>query len=333
MPERETSAEIDEAAAAWAMRIDEAVLSGHEQALFEEWLEGDVRRLGAYARAKAVLVHMKRAKALGPDFAPEAFVEDPGADAGAFPVDQGVRTPLITRRRMLVGASAVAAAGAMAVIIPGRPASALTYETGRGETRLLPLGDGSTVTLNTSSKIIVRTDGRTAELLHGEALFKVASPRHSPFMVQAGGLAIRAEKADFVICRIDERPLEVKVCEGAIQLRGNNGEGPRLIEANRQAVLAPDGRIIEQLVTPSALERGLAWQEGMLSFEDTPLSQAAAEFARYSDPAIEIADPAVAAETITGVYSANNPEGFAEAVALGLNLHIQTTPGGIRLSR
>ncbi len=45
MSKRETSSEIDEAAASWAMRIDEAVLGGRERAEFERWLQGDVRRL------------------------------------------------------------------------------------------------------------------------------------------------------------------------------------------------------------------------------------------------------------------------------------------------
>jgi transmembrane sensor len=71
----------------------------------------------------------------------------------------------------------------------------------------------------------------------------------------------------------------------------------------------------------------------MLSFEDTPLQEAAEEFARYSDRKIEIGDVAVGAETVTGLYAANNPEGFAQAVALSLNLHVQKTSGGIILVR
>jgi transmembrane sensor len=71
----------------------------------------------------------------------------------------------------------------------------------------------------------------------------------------------------------------------------------------------------------------------MLSFDDTPLSEAAEAFARYSDRKIRLADMAVGAETVTGLYAANDPEGFARAVALGLDLHVQSAPGGIIVSR
>lgn len=76
MPKRETSSEIDEAAALWAMRNDGAGLDDRQQADFDCWLEGDARRLGAFARAQAVLVHVRRAKALGTGFEPTAFDRD-----------------------------------------------------------------------------------------------------------------------------------------------------------------------------------------------------------------------------------------------------------------
>ncbi|WP_214625379.1 FecR family protein [Sphingobium nicotianae] len=314
------------------MRIDEAVLDEDEQTAFDMWLEGDLRRVGAFARAQAVLVHAKRAKALGSDFEPTAFTPDPADPAS---ITDGQPAPRrLTRRKLLIGASAIAATGVFAMVLPLKRASAKIYETSRGETRLVPLEDGSTVTLNTDSSIAVTIDGehRTVALTRGEALFKVATAEHAPLIVEAGDTALRAQNATFTVCRLDDELLKVRVCEGSVEVRRDTSE-PRLLRANMQATLPANGAFIARNIAPETLRRELSWQEGMLSFEDTPLRQAADEFARYSDRRIGIGDPTVGAETVTGLYAANNPEGFARAVALSLNLHVQSSAGGIILSR
>lgn len=344
MSKRETSSEIDETAAVWAMRIDDAALDREGQAEFDRWVSGDPRRAGAFARAQAVLVHLKRAKALGSEFEPEHFNREAkaGESGNVAPLAvadaPGAVAPasVLTRRRMLIGASAVAACGAVAVFVPARPASARIFETGKGETRLIPLEDGSTVTLNTASRIALTIDDRrrTAQLLQGEALFKVADGK-VPFTVEADDTSVRTVKATFAVCRLEKSPIRVEVCEGNVEIEraGLLAGEKRVLRANTQAFMAADGGVIERSVAPEALERELAWQEGMLSFEDTPLSEAAEEFARYSDRKILIADGGVGAETVTGLFAANNPEGFARAVALGLNLKVRPASGGIALAR
>jgi len=336
MSKRETSAEIDEAAALWATRIDDAVLGGAEQAELDAWLQADIRRLGAFVRAQVVLVHVRRAKALGSEFDPASFDHDRDAAEiiAEMPAEERPAPAGLTRRKMFIGASAIAASGALAIFVPIGRASARIYETSRGESRLVPLDDGSTVTLNTDSRIAVTIDDaqRRVQLVHGEALFKVATAKGAPFIVDAGDASLRARKATFAVCRLGAQPLQVKVCDGDVEV-ARAAAATRLLHANMQAILPSDGTIIERGVTAQALQRDLAWQEGMLSFEDTPLSTAAQQFARYSNRKIQIADPAVAAETVTGRYAANNPEGFAQAVALGLDLHMQSTPAGITLAR
>lgn len=336
MSRRETSAEIDDAAAQWAMRLDEAGPRETEQTEFEQWLEGDIRRVGAFARAQAVLVHVRRARALGTNFEPSRFEGVPG-EAVAPDSLEAPAAPFLTRRRMLMGVSAVAATGAFAVLLPTQRAAAVVYETGRGEVRLVPLSDGSTVTLNTDSRIAVTIDDthRHVQLVHGEALFKVATAKRPAFTVETGEMSVRAQSATFAVCRLKAGAPEVKVCDGNVDVAKSSflGRNTRHLGANMRAVIKPDGVMIDGKVAAGTLERELAWQEGMLSFEDTPLSQAVAQFARYSDRHIRIADPAVAAETVTGLYAANNPEGFAQAVALGLNLHMQKTAGNIILTR
>jgi transmembrane sensor len=79
------------------------------------------------------------------------------------------------------------------------------------------------------------------------------------------------------------------------------------------------------------VERRLAWREGMISFDGDSLAQAAAQFARYSDTHIVIADPAIGRLSVVGLYSATNPIGFARAVALSMNLRVELHGETVRL--
>lgn len=55
MPERESSGDIDRAAAEWAARLDRDELTPAEKLALERWTQADPRRLGALARAMAIL--------------------------------------------------------------------------------------------------------------------------------------------------------------------------------------------------------------------------------------------------------------------------------------
>jgi len=109
MTRRETAQEIEEAAALWAARLDRAPLTAEEERALEAWLAGDVRRAGAFAKARAVALHTERARALGPQF-----------DAAAF-APQTIFEPQVAARptrRVAFGAIAAVLAG---VIVSGLP--------------------------------------------------------------------------------------------------------------------------------------------------------------------------------------------------------------------
>lgn len=328
MSKRETSAEIDAAAADWAVRIDGAPFDESLQRTLEAWTSQDQRRLGAYARARAVLNHSKRIRALGPNFEPDAFAEAAPVRAGAVPH---------SRRRVLAfgGLGAIAAgAGALAFALE---AAAETFHTGRGEIRLIPLKDGSSVTLNTLSSIRVRSAaGRhCVDMLSGEALFDAVKGPQGPLEIFAGDNCMRAAGASFTIAKLQPDTVEVMVRRGDVEVesRRTATDRRRRLPANTRVAFLRDRPVRQEILTPAQIARQLAWREGMLSFEDQPLASAAREFERYSGVRIRFADPQIAAETVTGLYAANNPAGFAQAVAVSLDLRMQRTSDGVVLTR
>src|SRR3984957_5323761 len=80
------------------------------------------------------------------------------------------------RRRHFAAIAASIVLAAAAVMLYLQAVRAPTYATAIGEQRSLVLVDGSTVELNSRSKIAVHysTQGRRVELLQGQALFHVA---------------------------------------------------------------------------------------------------------------------------------------------------------------
>jgi len=320
---RRTAQEIDAEAAEWAARTDRGPLQPEQEKQFQAWLQDDVRCMGAYGRMRAIALTSDRARALGPDFDPAAFISPP-----AFP-----RRRLLQLGGAVAASLLVAAGGAWQVLrLRGR------FATGKGETKVVALKDGSVVTLNTASEIQVNYSDtlRGVELLQGEALFDVAKNRARPFVVTAGDTNVRAVGTSFAVRRLEEAPVQILVREGVVEVfKPASGKMPVRVSANSMAEAAQDQdrAIAARAVPPAQLQRQIAWQTGQIAFEGETLAQAAAEFARYSDTKIIIDDPALAREEITGLFKTTDPVGFAKKTAISLNLRVAIGEGEVRLSR
>jgi len=317
-----TAHQIDAEAADWAARLDRGPLAAEQEAQFRDWLSADVRCAGAFGRIRAVALSTERARALGPDFDPAVF------------------EPAPARRYVLQIGGAIAATaligmgGAWQMLrLRGR------FSTGKGETKVVALKDGSVVTLNTDSEMLVRyTDElRSVELIRGEALFDVAKNRARPFVVVAGDTNVRVVGTSFSVRRLEAAPIQVLVREGIVEVFKPSAVGahPVRITANTMAVAQTDpAAAIAAMPVPLAqVHRQMAWQKGQIAFEGETLAQAAAEFARYSDTRIVIDDPALAKEEIAGLFKATDPVGFAQTIAISLNARARIGEGEVRLAR
>ena len=319
-----TAHQIDAEAADWAARFDRGPQTADLEQDFRAWRDGDVRCVGAYARIRAVALSTERARALGPDFDPEAFAATPS---------------ILPRRRILqlggaIAASLLVGVGAGWQLLRNRG----RFTTAKGETKVIALKDGSVVTLNTASEILVNYSDalRSVELVRGEALFDVARNKARPFVVAAGDTSVRVVGTSFSVSRFDAAPIRVLVREGIVEVFKPSALNvqPVRITANTMA-MSPDDQtdIIAQAVPSAQVRRAMAWQEGQIAFEGQTLAQAAAEFSRYSDTRIVVEDPALAREEIAGLFKATDPVGFANTIAISLNAHVRVGEGEVRLTR
>jgi transmembrane sensor len=231
------------------------------------------------------------------------------------------RTAQTARRRprMAVAAS-VAACLSLAGMLAWRsfdtsPAGEV-YQTAAGERHTVELADGSTVTLNTRSR--VRTEysrrERRLELETGEAVFEVAKDPRRPFVVMAGGQAVTAHGTVFDV-RLGPGQLDVALLEGSIVVKPQAapaGSGTRVQPGQRLRV---SGRTVSLTDIPK-LEHVASWRSGIVIFEDTTLSAAVAEMNRYGAQPIRLADAELASLRLSGSFRIDRPDAFLEALEL-----------------
>lgn len=329
MRESETSATIDLAAAAWVDRIYPGPLTDREQADFDDWLTSDIRHLGAFVRTRAVMIYARR---LG---------EVPPADAGAqessaddLPANE-YEEP--SRRRFLAfGASAAVVIGAVLAAGVSWQSHAQTYSTEVGEMRLISLPDGSRVTLNTATAVRVSFSDRERHVVlsAGEALFDVAKDPNRPFIVTTDGLMVRAVVTSFNVRRMAGRQVQIIVRNGAVKVEQDTGSTTKswLLDSNASLTTGSGQPANIRSLDQLDVDQRLAWREGMLAFEDTTLAQAAEEFSRYSNLRILMESDSVGRLTVTGLYAASDPDGFARSLELSLGIKATRTADAIILT-
>lgn len=325
MTHLEKNNEIDNEAARWAARVDREPLSPKDQLALDAWLAADVRHLGAYAKAQAIFAHMDRARALGTGFDPQRFVEA-----------EAVKSP--TRRRAIqIGVAAAALACVAIPVLRRSQKSTQTVSTQRGETRVVPLEDGSVVTLNTATRVAIfyTRERRHVQLQAGEALFDVAKDPRRLFTVSANETQVRAVGTSFTVRLMPQQVVKVLVREGIVEMKSAvlPAAPAVLVPANTQALAPVNAPIAAEAIPQREVDRELTWRVGRIAFEGESLREAVEMFARYSDTRIVIDDPAIAERTITGLFVSNDPVGFSRAVAISLNLRADVGDGEVRLSR
>ena len=332
MAERKTSRDIDQAASDWTARLDRGPLSVEAEEAFQAWLSGDPRSKGALLRAQALSLISESAQALGPNFDPTAFAAPKRAPSIG-----------LSRRHALIWTGSGAAAASLVALGVGMPAAGAVISTKRGEIRLAPLKDGSTVLLNTQSSVRVKYDEgeRCVTLLKGEAYFSVARDEKRPFIVEVSGCRLRTEQAGFRVRKLDQDPVDVLVNQGQVDVLPRNQTASAdilALQANTRVILSDpaDGRSAVQHphpIAPDVVTRELAWREGKLAFEGESLKQAADTFARYSGTRIQIRDPGLAREPVTGLFAANDPVGFSRAIARVFDAKLEREGDDVVLTR
>lgn len=377
--------QIYQEASEWFVECRAGDLEAKTRQAFDSWLRKSPEHLKAYLELSAI---WNDGPSLDPDgrLDPDTLIAEALADRDDVIDLSAARSGMDTPNAPPEGTTAAAleaatpplhqayrrfrwrsvAAIAASLVIAGvaalfyvRTSQAPNYATEIGEQRSLTLTDGSTVELNSRSKIVVRytSQGRNVELLQGQALFRVAKDANRPFIVKTGATLVRAVGTEFDVYQKRDGTV-VTVVEGRVAIltghalpepRAQTDENDKPQQTNLEFSAVPKGQVGnilvaagEQLtVTPKLISiaehpniaTATAWTQRQLVFESAALSDVADEFNRYNDRQLIVADPRLGTFHVSGVFSSTDPASLIRFLRARPELKITETESQIRIEK
>jgi transmembrane sensor len=267
-----------------------------------------------------------------------AHLPDLPRPAGSFAAWPRVRHASSTTRFGLVGAAALTLVFAAAFYLLKDP----SLSTGYAEQKTVTLADGTEVTLNANSRLLVDYTNRVRQvtLARGEALFNVTKHQSRPFVVIIGSRKVIALGTSFDVRRDDTREpsFTVTLIEGRVAIQPLAAPDLMPLSAMDAITLLNPGQRLriagntpDTLDTPS-IDKVTAWQRGQLIFEDTSLRDAAKEFNRYGKRRLSVDASVSDRFRVGGVFRIGDPDSFAHAMANAYQLRIIESTDEIKLS-
>jgi transmembrane sensor len=322
------AAAVEAEAARWVARFDAGDVSARDQAAFQEWLNRSPLHREAIAVYGNLWSEFDALKSL----TGSGEVEQPAVVRDSRPAMRERALPWLAA---CAASLVVVAAGAGFLLHPKprlsasaqRPVLARapdkgTYETAVGSQKKITLADGTSVILNTNSRLDVdfADKQRDVHLTRGEAYFEVVHDKTRPFTVYANNYVVRdigtafdvhLSKAGLVEVGVTKGSVEVKPADGAHVIDAANSLG--VVTAGHDIVL---GEKVERAeAVPSAdMGRKLAWRQGQLIYTGQPLGEVLADVSRYSNIKIELADPALADLPVGGAFRTDQIEAIFAAL-------------------
>jgi transmembrane sensor len=232
------------------------------------------------------------------------------------------------RQRWRIYSGVMAAAAAVAILIAvlaGRPRE---FATRIAERHVATLNDGSHIELNaqTSLSVDFSRSERRVRLMRGEALFTVAKDSTRPFLVETPSGVVRVTGTIFNVRAARDERVEVTVLEGNVRVRATNTPAETALVPGAQAVLAAEKVALREL-PQGAAQDAVAWREGRVVFNDTPLAEALERFSGYHAQVIA-ADSGVADLRLGGRYALDDLNGFLDSLERVLGVRVVREANG-----
>ncbi|WP_374763502.1 FecR family protein [Yunchengibacter salinarum] len=368
---------LREEAAYWCVTMADPAVTRLTKARFAEWITRSPAHLREYAATESLWEETARqGEALDPEnrvvpLFPGRALATPGVRrAAAF---RGMVKGVL-RAGSRRPAAGLAGAAALVLLLVGSlllntptPLTETngTYDTVRGETRVISLADGSVLHLNTASRVRVafEPEQRSVRLDHGQAYFKVAKDAERPFVVQVDDRQVRAVGTAFDVKAFDA-DMTVTVVEGEVLVsdpgaeaetdKGGDdrpvrpveadspatGAGRQVIDpvnvvgwstslkANERLVVARNAPIPRARPTRVQAHQETAWRQNMLIFSKDRLARVVADFNRYNRTRLLLPDDRIGDLKVSGTFDPRDPRTFARTIATAAGLSVSRGPGG-----
>lgn len=316
-------------------------MEGARRAAFESWLSLNAENRRAWERVErswgaidAVGIDTLR-RALGPSAGTSAHDRRTGRSHPRWPIGLALAAGLgavITIPSVLLhgGISPFSSSAVPATASAFGTGPIHRYRSGKGERPKITLADGSILTLDGGTEILVRIAGdrRDVWLRRGRGMFDVAKDKSRPFVVRAADRQVTALGTSFSV-RADPGAIKVVLAEGRVAI-ARVGSGA----AKTDAVLHPGQMFAGTTgeagkVQAADLSSELSWRQGLITLNDVPLAEAAREVNRYNDRLIELRGPDTPGLRVSGVFQVGAPDHFADLISQTLPVTVRHERSGI----
>ncbi|MCF4979273.1 FecR family protein [Pseudomonas gessardii] len=187
------------------------------------------------------------------------------------------------------------------------------------------LEDGSHIVLGSHSAISTEFDAtqRRIRLLRGELYVDAAHDAKRPLSIETTDATITVVGTQFSVSKRGN-DVVVAVRQGLVRFANREGKQSLLQVGNWQQL--HDGHL--QPLSLEGAERKMAWLNGRLSFQDTPLAQVLDEVQRYYPAPIFVLNAAAAGERVSGNYQLDDPMAIVQALSKVTATQLYRLPGG-----
>lgn len=167
-----------------------------------------------------------------------------------------------------------------------------------GQRGNLPLGPGDTVAIAADTKIVVGGDYGTkvrAVKVDGAANFHVSGGVHFEAIVKDVSVSPTAAAVFAVRGYKDDPAVIVRAKEGEVKVTA--GKATRTLAAGQAVAIGADDAMSDP--TADALDQAMAWTDGKVIFNNTPLKTVMAEMARWYNVPVTAKDTSLYSRPVT----------------------------------
>ncbi len=195
------------------------------------------------------------------------------------------------------------------------------------------LPDGSRVWLNTESTIrfpVPFNPRKRVVELQGEAFFDVVKNSMAPFEVEADKIRVHVTGTQFNVKSFrEDDAVEVVLKDGRVTLGiGEPGmENSVAMNPGERAVFVKESGKLA--VKKEKIDKYIAWQQGKLVFDETPMTEVAEMLERWYGVDVEVNDPEVRKYRINTTFDNNPLHQVLELLALSSPIDIRYIPATI----
>jgi transmembrane sensor len=219
------------------------------------------------------------------------------------------------------------------------------YFTNVGERGQIALADGSSVTLNTDTRLGVMFSPYSRQVFvpYGEVSFHVAPDPNRPFSVLAGRRRFQALGTDFNVRVLTPDNVELTVTSGNVKvlyiptrlpdtpatarLQDNMTFDDTTVGALETALLEPGLQFVRKIEANEA-DMLLAWHQGLIFFKGAPLADALAELDRYTTTRFVLGDEKLRKVRIDGYFHTGDVEGLLRSLRKNFRIDSRRDPQG-----